>query len=272
VNIEETVTKNQVDSDTKAVRNTIDEIAHLARHQHPIALHAPIGNRVELLQIVREVGRKPVGRNRKIGDLRLLTNPAELCSKVFDDRQAGPSMYLPGETLSLANQDRIVKIWSESESRYCAPSVFLILTGVHPTLLIKQKVWKPEFGELIGARIVRVRSAQEREVDDLVNLYRSAVRRAAQRKSVRINIQQGAIDLLTAKWHAQRPKSLDLVVLGAEKAVEDAQLRLTRIAAEVAAKQPLTITGREVIDAFMPDSEIGAAGQAMRQVIRENMH
>lgn len=244
----------QIDNDTACVRNVIDEICrHVGRGgaHRPVVLQAEFGNRVELLYIARKVKE-----NCRIGRIRILVQSSELTRRALEDTQPDGCFYVPGDVMSPALQNRIVKKYTDNVQRHLTPPAFVIVTHLHPNALREQGVWSANFRALFGERIVSVPTAAERKPPELVELYKNVVKQAAARFGMKYQIDAGALDLLTTMWAEQPPVSLNLVVAVARKNVADAKATLDAIAREVTSKQPLRITGKNVVDALMPDSEL----------------
>jgi hypothetical protein len=248
------VTECQVDSLTACVRRVIDDLApYVGDGLHrPVVLNAEFGNRVEILCLLHGI------QKRRTAVVRARIEPREL-ARTLEDTQPHGCLYIPGDILSHALQRRVVAKYTDEIARHTAPPTFIVLTHVHPDSLTAQHVWRTEFRALFGDRIVTLPSAEDRRPEELVELFAKAVRRAAESNKKRFKIDRGALELLTLTWAKSPPPSLEFVVAVANKAVADATAQIEKIAREVVSKQQLHITGKEIVDALMPDCPLATS-------------
>ncbi len=254
----ESVTKRQIDNDTPCVRTMIRELVRAVGSggmHRPVILHAELGNRVELLHIARQLTTE-----RHAGRIRMRVEPSEL-TRTFEDTQPDGCFYVPGDVLPHALQRKVVAKYGDEVQRFFTPPIFVVIVDRHPDVLREQGVWRSDFRALFGERIVSVPTAAERKPPELVERFRNAVRRAVMNGNrKKFKIERGAFDLLTTEWVERPPPSLDYVIAAANKTVAMADERLESIvcdaAKRVASKRRLIITGKDVVNALMPDSPL----------------
>ncbi len=247
----------QIDNATPCVGKFIDELnRHIGRGgaHRPVILHAELGNRIELLYATRVLKER-----RHVGRIRVLVQGGEL-SRLLEDPQPDGGVYVPGDVMSHALQRQVVTKYRDEVQRHLVPPVFVVVTHLHPDRLLAQRVWREEFRAVFADRVVTVPSAPERHPPELVELYKNAVRRAADRKGVTCRIDRGGLEMLTLKWAAEPPPSLDFVVAAANKSVADAiahrDMVIREAAVKVANREPVRITGKEIVDAILEPCEL----------------
>ncbi len=253
----ESAHRRQLDNPTPCVEKFINELdTHIGRGgaHRPVILHAEFENRVELLYATRILKER-----RHVGRIRVLVQRGELM-RLLDDPQPDGCVYVPGDAMNHSLQRRIVAKYRDEVQRHLAPPVFVVVTHLHPDRLRAQGVWRDDLRKVFADRVVTVPSAPERHPLELVELYKNAVRRAADKKGVTFRIDPGALELLTLKWAAEPPPSLDFVITVANKSLEDAlahrNMVIHEAAVKVADREPVRITGKQIVDAALEPCEL----------------